>query len=64
MIDGDWFLVGDHYAQEILKKRRADLETGVEPLIAKESLTAEQFAPLRFTDAARGEARECMTSDQ
>ena len=34
-------------AREILEKRRADLEAGVELLIARETLTAEQFAPLR-----------------
>ena len=38
---------GDVCAREILEKRRADLEAGVELLIARESLTAEQFAPLR-----------------
>ena len=38
---------GDACAREILEKRRADLEAGVELLIARESLTAEQFAPLR-----------------
>ena len=38
---------GDICAREILEKRRADLEAGVELLIARESLTAEQFAPLR-----------------
>ena len=38
---------GDVCAREILEKRRADLEAGVELLIARESLTAERFAPLR-----------------
>jgi cell division protease FtsH len=46
---------GDARAQEILKKRRADLEAGVELLIAKEPLTAEQFAPLRSAAATRGD---------
>jgi cell division protease FtsH len=38
---------GDACAREILEKRRADLEAGVGLLIANESVTAEQFAPLR-----------------
>jgi cell division protease FtsH len=38
---------GDACARQILEKRRADLEAGVELLIAHESLTTEQFAPLR-----------------
>ncbi|QHO75624.1 cell division protein FtsH [Bradyrhizobium sp. CCBAU 051011] len=42
---------GDACAQQILEKRRADLEAGVELLIAHESLTAEQFAPLRSSGA-------------
>jgi len=42
---------GDACAQQILEKRRADLEAGVELLIAHESLTAEQFAPLRSPGA-------------
>ena len=43
---------GDACARQILEKRRADLEAGVELLIAQESLTAEQFAPLRSPGAA------------
>jgi len=43
---------GDACARQILEKRRADLEAGVEFLIAHESLTAEQFAPLRSSGAA------------
>ena len=42
----------DICAREILEKRRADLEAGVELLIARESLTAEQFAPLRSSGGA------------
>lgn len=42
---------GDACAQQILEKRRADLEAGVELLIAHESLTAEQFLPLRSAGA-------------
>ncbi len=38
---------GDACAGQILEKRRVDLEAGVELLIAHESVTAEQFAPLR-----------------
>ncbi|MBI5260596.1 MAG: ATP-dependent zinc metalloprotease FtsH [Bradyrhizobium sp.] len=37
----------DAAARQILQERRAELEAGVELLIANESLTAEQFAPLR-----------------
>jgi len=33
----------------------AHLEAGVELLIARESLTAEQLAPLRFPGAASGQ---------
>jgi len=36
------------------KKRRAHLEAGVDLLIARETLTAEQFAPLRSSGAATG----------
>ncbi len=46
---------GDASARQILEKRRADLEAGVELLIAHESLTAEQFAPLRSPGAAGSE---------
>ena len=42
---------GDACARQILEKRRADLEAGVELLIAHESLTVEQFAPLRSSGA-------------
>jgi cell division protease FtsH len=38
---------GDAAARNILGEHRAELEAGVELLIANESLTAEQFAPLR-----------------
>jgi cell division protease FtsH len=34
-------------ARDILQKRRKDLEAGTELLIAKETLTAEEFQPLR-----------------
>ncbi len=43
---------GDACARQILEKRRADLDAGVELLIAHETLTAEQFAPLRSSGAA------------
>lgn len=43
---------GDESARQILERRRTDLEAGVELLIAHESLTAEQFAPLRSSGAA------------
>jgi len=38
---------GEACAREILEKRRADLDAGVELLLRQETLTAEQFAPLR-----------------
>jgi cell division protease FtsH len=38
---------GDACARGILEKRRFDLDAGVELLIAKETLTAEEFEPLR-----------------
>ncbi len=46
---------GDVRARQILEKRRADLEAGVELLLANETLTAEQFAPLRSSGAAGDE---------
>jgi cell division protease FtsH len=38
---------GDLRARAILEAHRAELDKGVELLIAKETLTAEEFAPLR-----------------
>jgi cell division protease FtsH len=38
---------GDACAREILERRRKELEAGVQLLIEQETLTAEQFAPLR-----------------
>ena len=38
---------GEACAREILEKRRAELDAGVEFLLTQETLTAEQFAPLR-----------------
>jgi hypothetical protein len=43
-----------------LKQRRADL-AGVELLIARESLTAEQFPPLRFPGAPSGQLKKRET---
>lgn len=37
---------GDRRARDILQRRRADLDAGVELLIANETVTSEQFAPL------------------
>ncbi|WP_228749483.1 ATP-dependent zinc metalloprotease FtsH [Bradyrhizobium sp. BR 10261] len=37
---------GDRRARDILQRRRADLDGGVELLIANETVTAEQFTPL------------------
>jgi cell division protease FtsH len=45
---------GDACAREILQRRRKELEDGVELLIEQETLTAEQFAPLRSSGAAGG----------
>ena len=38
---------GASCAREILERRRAELEAGVQLLLKQETLTAEQFAPLR-----------------
>ena len=43
----DLIETGDAKARQILETRRADLEAGVDLLIRNETLTAEQFAPLR-----------------
>jgi cell division protease FtsH len=43
----DLIETGDAKARQILETRRADLEAGVGLLIRNETLTAEQFAPLR-----------------
>ncbi len=42
---------GGASARAILEKRRGDLDAGVELLIAKETLTAEEFEPLRSATA-------------
>jgi cell division protease FtsH len=47
---------GDATARKILADHRAELEAGVELLIANERLTAEQFAPLRPKGATTGQA--------
>jgi cell division protease FtsH len=38
---------GEACARDILEKRRNDLDAGVNLLLAQETLTADQFAPLR-----------------
>ena len=43
----DLIEAGGACARTILEKRRSDLDAGVELLIARETLTAEEFAPLR-----------------
>ena len=43
----DLLEAGGETARTILKKRRADLEAGVQLLLTKETVTAEEFAPLR-----------------
>lgn len=47
---------GDRRARDILQGRRADLDAGVELLIANETLTAEQFAPLLGHSTGNSEA--------
>jgi cell division protease FtsH len=46
---------GERRARDILQRRRADLEAGVELLIANETVTAEQFAPLLGKTAEKSE---------
>jgi cell division protease FtsH len=43
----DLIEAGDASARSILERRRADLDEGAALLIARETLTAEEFAPLR-----------------
>jgi cell division protease FtsH len=43
----DLIEAGAACAQAVLERRRGDLDAGVELLIARETLTAEEFAPLR-----------------
>ena len=43
----DLIAEGDTRARNILEGHRQDLEQGVALLIAKETLTADEFAPLR-----------------
>jgi cell division protease FtsH len=43
----DLIEAGGACARAILERRRSDLDAGVELLIARETLTAEEFAPLR-----------------
>ena len=44
---------GDVCAREILERRRADLDAGAELLIVRETLTAEEFEPLRSVGARK-----------
>ncbi|WP_298879341.1 ATP-dependent zinc metalloprotease FtsH [uncultured Bradyrhizobium sp.] len=46
---------GDSRARDILQRRRADLDAGVELLIANETVTAEQFSPLLAKSAERNQ---------
>jgi len=48
----DLIEAGSACARAILEKRRGDLDAGVELLIARETLTAEEFAPLRPAGAS------------
>lgn len=43
----DLIEAGDACARTVLEQRRGDLDAGVELLIARETLTAEEFGPLR-----------------
>ena len=43
----DLLEAGDATARAILEKRRADLEAGVQLLLTRETLTAEEFTPLQ-----------------
>jgi cell division protease FtsH len=47
----DLIEAGGASARAILERRRSDLDAGVALLIAKETLTAEEFAPLRPVEA-------------
>jgi len=47
----DLIEAGDASARSILERRRADLDEGVALLIARETLTSEEFAPLRPASA-------------
>ena len=47
----DLIEAGDNSARSILERRRADLDEGVALLIARETLTSEEFAPLRPASA-------------
>jgi len=49
----DLIEAGDANALQILEARRSDLEAGVDQLIRNETLTAEQFAPLRGLSVGR-----------
>ena len=53
----DLIEAGDACARAILERRRRDLDAGVALLMAKETLTAEEFAPLRPV-AAQASAAE------
>jgi cell division protease FtsH len=55
---------GGACARGILEKRRGDLDAGVELLIAHETVTAEQFAPLRPAALGRLQRRGAITLDQ
>ncbi|MGO8908011.1 MAG: ATP-dependent zinc metalloprotease FtsH [Bradyrhizobium sp.] len=51
----DLIEAGGACARAILEKRRGDLDAGVELLIARETLTSDEFAPLRPAGAPAGE---------
>ena len=45
---------GEACAREILERRRAELNAGVALLLVEETLTAEQFVPLRSSASNAG----------
>ena len=58
----DLIETADQAARGILEKRRSDLDAGAELLITKETLTAEEFEPLRSRGALGAPARVAQTT--
>ncbi|MBV8791610.1 MAG: cell division protein FtsH, partial [Pseudolabrys sp.] len=48
----DLIEAADQSALKILQQRRADLEAGVKLLLEKETISADEFEPLRSREAA------------
>jgi len=51
-VDAKFLLVDLHFARTVLEQRR-DLEAGVTLLLDKETLTVDEFAPLKSVDTGR-----------